>query len=367
MRERWEGGWGKILGETAPNLDLVSRHQGEVGNEIIYMLNWMDWMGVAIRHNWMDKKVLFDTLSAPMKSILNIAAHQIQIDIDNPKKGRAWWGNVLYIADLLDVDISAAADRLRSKWIGQEHRWEFTSEFHNRLARNWPEPREQLHAGGWGATTAMANRLSIKSSMSVLDVCCGEGGSAIWLAKNYGANVVGVDIVPQAIAAAKTRAESEGVSDKCTFVCGNIFALPFKKETFDIIIGQDPDGFAHRDRLYAFNSAHRVLKKRGRIGIQHWIPGLAAPKDVLRIFDQINVDQGFQSHANVNAAAYVQSMETANFQNIQVEDCSEMYSLHHELIRRQSTANNESLDSWTAKWLDLAQRSPFGVRIFAEK
>lgn len=243
---------GEILTETTPNLDLVSRHQGKTGQKITYILNWIEWMEVALRRNWMDRRVLFGTLASPMKSILVIASHQIQTDIDDPRKGRAWWGNALYIADLPDVDMVAVAHIQRSKWSGHEHLQEFTKGSHDCLAGYWPEPREQLHAGGWGATTNMAESLGIKSGSLVLDVCCGEGGPAIWLAKEYGAKVVGTDIVPDPIAIANRRAKNGGISDHCTFVCGNIFALPFKKETFDIVIGQDPDGFAHRDRLLCF-------------------------------------------------------------------------------------------------------------------
>ena len=38
------------------------------------------------------------------------------------------------------------------------------------------------------------NRLTLKPGMKVLDIGCGTGGSAFYMAKNYGVEVLGVDL-----------------------------------------------------------------------------------------------------------------------------------------------------------------------------
>lgn len=255
----------------------------------------------------------------------------------------------------------------KSDEIGRGHQYEFQPGFHDRLARNWPEPREQLHAGGWSATRRLVKELGTGSGDSVLDVCCGEGGSAVWIARTFGISVTGIDIVLPAIKVAHERAQHEGVEALCTFVCGNVFSLPFSDGSFDVVYGQDSDGFAHAQRIVAFKECFRVLRPGGRFGIQHWIPGVNAPRALVERFDQANVEAGYASHANVCADAYMQAIRAALFQDMRVVDESIMYRKHMMRIRELAREHNEEVDSWTATWLELAEQHPFGVKLFGRK
>ena len=49
-----------------------------------------------------------------------------------------------------------------------------------------------------------------------LDVACGRGGAAVWLAQR-GLNVLGCDVSPVAIMQARKLAERSGVADRCHF------------------------------------------------------------------------------------------------------------------------------------------------------
>jgi ubiquinone/menaquinone biosynthesis C-methylase UbiE len=255
----------------------------------------------------------------------------------------------------------------RDRLVGYEHIYEFQPGFHERLFRNWPEPREQLHAGGWAATRCLVDKLGIRAGTAVLDVCCGEGGTAIWMAQNLGAHVVGIDILGNAVEAAGHEARKEGIQSSCSLIRANLFSLPFKDETFDIVIGQDPDGLPHVQRVFAFQEIFRVLRKGGQLGIHHWIPGVGVPQSVIQRFDQVNVAVGYPSHGEVHAAAYIQAMQAASFRDIQVLDKSEMYSHHMRAIRNKALTRGEEVDSWTAAWLDLAEEYPFGVMLFGLK
>ena len=369
MRQRWEHNWGRILRDEAPRLDLDARQIGEVGQQLTYMLNWLDWMGVLLKGKLMDKTVLFATLSSPIAQMLRVSAHQIQCDIDDPAKGPDWWGNALYLASQreIGVNIGTEADKLRRIWIGSEHPLEFPENFHDRLSQNWPEPREQLHAGGWETTRSLADELGIGPETRVLDLCCGEGGTAVWIAQTLGANVVGIDISAQAILSATARAEREGVGRRCHFVRGNMFALPFAMESFDVIIGQDPDGFAHAQRLFAFKECRLMLCPGGTLAFHHWIPGPGANKAVRDRFDHANVEAGYPSHAQVNADAYADAMEKASFKEVTVEDWSAVYLSHMSSIRDQAQRRGEEADPWTTVWLELAAEHPFGVMLSARR
>jgi len=67
----------------------------------------------------------------------------------------------------------------------------------------------------------------------VYDLGCGDGKIVIAAAKKYGARAVGIDIDPERIREANANAAAAGVSDRVTFVLGDIFdeAVPIRDAT----------------------------------------------------------------------------------------------------------------------------------------
>jgi ubiquinone/menaquinone biosynthesis C-methylase UbiE len=254
-----------------------------------------------------------------------------------------------------------------SKRAGQELAAEYRPGFHDRLAEHWPEPREQLHAGGWPATRQLVRDLAITATDRVLDICCGEGATACWIARTIGAKVIGIDLIADAIAVAQRHARRERVEQLCSFVCGTIFELPFADKSFDVILGQDPDGLAHQQRLVAFQECYRVMRPGGRFAIQHWVPGLGAPPALCQQFDLSNADVGFPSHKEVHADAYVEALRAACFRDVRVVDASPRYRRHMQNLARRAREQGQAPDIWTQSWLDLSRRHPFGVLVFARK
>ena len=66
-----------------------------------------------------------------------------------------------------------------------------------------------------------------------LDLACGEGQNAIWLA-SLGWDVVGVDFSEAAIAKARARAERDGV--QIEFVCTDLLEYEPAAGTFDLVL-----------------------------------------------------------------------------------------------------------------------------------
>ena len=106
MRRRWAEGWDVLLRETVPKLNLQERSSGEVGRELHYMLNWLDWMGLIVKMNLIDKQLLFGSLFSVVREIIRESADIIQNDIDNPARGERWWGNVLFLAREPEIDLA---------------------------------------------------------------------------------------------------------------------------------------------------------------------------------------------------------------------------------------------------------------------
>lgn len=67
----------------------------------------------------------------------------------------------------------------------------------------------------------------------ILDLGCGSGRFSVGAAK-LGFNVTGVDITPEAVRAAQTRAENSNITN-VQFLVGDMTELPFKNEEFDYV------------------------------------------------------------------------------------------------------------------------------------
>ena len=79
----------------------------------------------------------------------------------------------------------------------------------------------------------MLKLANVRKSDVVYDLGCGDGKIVIAAAKKYGARAVGIDIDPERIREANANATAAGVSDRVTFILGDIFdeAVPIKDAT----------------------------------------------------------------------------------------------------------------------------------------
>lgn len=97
---------------------------------------------------------------------------------------------------------------------------------------------------------------------SVLDYCCGTGVTSVELAE-AGANVVGIDIAADEVAAAQARAVEAGVSARTQFVVMDAENLTFPDRSFDFIVCNGV--LHHLDLERAYPELSRVLKPGGQI------------------------------------------------------------------------------------------------------
>lgn len=98
-----------------------------------------------------------------------------------------------------------------------------------------------------------------------LDLGCGEGADAVWLAER-GWEVVAVDISDTALGRAAEAAKSRGVADKIEFVQLDL-SDDFPEGTFDLISSQFLHSTVYLDRQKALLSAAAALRPGGLLVI----------------------------------------------------------------------------------------------------
>jgi len=118
------------------------------------------------------------------------------------------------------------------------------------LAEPYAQPANEL----------LFDHLEVGAGVRLLDIACGSGFAAR-LASRRGAQVAGLDAAENLVAIARARTPS------ADFRVGDMFALPFADDSFDVAtsfngIWKGCEG--------ALAEARRVLVAQGRLGLTFW-------------------------------------------------------------------------------------------------
>ena len=118
---------------------------------------------------------------------------------------------------------------------------------------------------------ALVRGLQMRPGLEVLDLGCGDGTTALPSAQR-GANVLGVDIASNLVAAGRERAKAAGLSN-LRFEEGDASNLEgLADDSFDLVVSMFGAMFAPRPFDVAREMV-RVTRPGGRIVMGNWIPG----------------------------------------------------------------------------------------------
>jgi SAM-dependent methyltransferase len=227
---------------------------------------------------------------------------------------------------------------------------------------------EDLGQTGWMTATELrhfAQLLKITSKSNALEVGCGSGGSALFLAKTTGCSLTGIDINESGIRNAKRLAAESGLSKCARFrkVDGSR-RLPFQDHAFDALISNDV--MCHiPHRAEVLRDWFRVLKPGARM-----------------LFTDALVITGLISNAEIAARSMIGNyfflpvgenerlIRAAGFRLLKSDDltsaCSNTAARWHdsrakfsaELKRLEGTENFDALQKflWCVRTLTLERR-----------
>ncbi len=246
-------------------------------------------------------------------------------------------------------------DKLRADGIGLDG-----------LSEDTLQDYDQDHYGGVAANAALAALAGIDADCHVLDICCGLGGPARYLAHNHGCRVIGVDLTESRVAGARRLTALTGLAERVRFHCANALDLPFGDGRFDVAVSQE--AFCHipgKARLIA--EAARVLKPGGRIAFTDI---LATPATTDATLERLRREMTFAELASVDG--YRRHLEGAGCAVVEIQDLSDdwrailaerlaMYrSLKDQTVARFGPAHFAKWDSAYAFFVGLYETGELG-------
>jgi arsenite methyltransferase len=122
---------------------------------------------------------------------------------------------------------------------------------------------ETLRPGGLELTAHIAAIADIKANQMVLDIGCGKGTTAVFLAQQYSCSVTGIDLAEKMIFSSQAKAAERNLNGRVSFLIADGEHLPFDETSFDVVISECTFSLLP-DRERAARDIQRVLKPKGR-------------------------------------------------------------------------------------------------------
>jgi SAM-dependent methyltransferase len=120
----------------------------------------------------------------------------------------------------------------------------------------------------------VARALDLAPGQTLADLGCGRGGPGLWLARETGAFLVGVDFSPLAVAQATHRAALFALAGRARFAVGDLTHTGLPAACADAAVSIDAFHFA-ADPVAAAVEARRFLRPGRRLVLTNWQPKTA--------------------------------------------------------------------------------------------
>jgi SAM-dependent methyltransferase len=180
-------------------------------------------------------------------------------------------------------------------------------------------PVDHFHARGFPATVDLADALPIREGDRLVDIGCGLGGPARYLAKRFHCHVDGIDITAPFVEAANKLSALVGMENAVECRNGDGQKLPYGDELFD-------GGYTQHvtmnvaDRDIFFGEAFRVLRPGAFFALtEHGLGEVGEPHH------PVPWSEDGSGAYLMRPADTVVALENAGFTNIETTDTGEKY------------------------------------------
>ncbi|HLG76728.1 MAG TPA: class I SAM-dependent methyltransferase, partial [Ktedonobacteraceae bacterium] len=114
-----------------------------------------------------------------------------------------------------------------------------------------------------------ASSLHVQAGQTFADLACGSGGPGLWVARQTGASLIGLDFSRVAIEQAQQRARQWNLGERATFAVRDMTATGLSVESLDGAMSVDALWLVP-DKLAAVQEWARIIKQSGRLVFTTW-------------------------------------------------------------------------------------------------
>ena len=141
----------------------------------------------------------------------------------------------------------------------------------------WADGVETLGEAQEAKLAHIAAKLALSDGQRVLDIGCGWGGMAIFIARHFDVRVLGITLSEEQLALARQRAEVAGVTDRVRFELVDYRDLPVRGERFDRIVSVGMFEHVGRPQFETFFRATANLLADDGVMLVHTIGRVGGP------------------------------------------------------------------------------------------
>ncbi len=123
-------------------------------------------------------------------------------------------------------------------------------------------PYDHFHGRGLEATKELAASLKVGPDDHILDIGCGIGGPARYIAQQLGCRVSGIDLTAEFCDVASQLTGLVDIADRVSFQQANALSAPFEDEQFEAAYSMNVS-MNIEDKNAFYREIHRLLKPGG--------------------------------------------------------------------------------------------------------
>jgi len=182
----------------------------------------------------------------------------------------------------------------------------------------YEQPGERKHDASLLALNhVMAEHVRLRRGEHVLDAGCGVGGTSMWLAEEYDAEVIGVNLVEDHIERARRYGRERHLGAQVRFEVADYTATGLDESSFDVAWAQESACHAPDKKAFTSEMA-RLLRPGGRIVMAEYV--VAADRSPAPGDDAIaDWELGWEMTL-ATQAVWHEALEAAGFVDIEFDD-----------------------------------------------
>jgi ubiquinone/menaquinone biosynthesis C-methylase UbiE len=128
-----------------------------------------------------------------------------------------------------------------------------------------PSLEQRMRGGYRGVVRSVVDAAAVQPGEQVVEIGCGSGAVARWLARHLALNITAVDVNGYLLREAAALTRAEGLAERITFQEGNAENLPVPDQSFDVTFSFTVMEEVNAARMLA--ELVRVTRPGGRVGV----------------------------------------------------------------------------------------------------